>query len=86
VEQNRARTTFPNAEDQQSKLMDSIRFCDCQTASGLIQSGLNLNFEDQSGRSPLALAISFGQNAILQELLHHGADPDRTSPKMISLL
>jgi ankyrin repeat protein len=82
VEQIRASDTLsPSREDQQSKLVDSIRFCDYETASGLIRSGLNLNFEDQSGRSPVALAVSFGQNAILQELLRRGADPDRTDPK-----
>jgi uncharacterized protein len=63
------------------KLMKSIQVCDYQAALQLIDSGVDLNFEDERGHTPLALAITFGENSIIGELLTHGADPNRTSRK-----
>jgi uncharacterized protein len=82
VQQIRAkRNPLPSATDPQSILMESIRYCDYQAAAKLIGSGLDLNFEDKIGRSPLALAIDFGENTVLRALLQHGANPNRTSRK-----
>jgi len=63
------------------KLMKSIQVCDYQAALQLIDSGVDLNFEDERGHTPLALAITFGENSVIRELLTHGADPNRTSRK-----
>ncbi len=67
--------------DARSRLMKSIQICDYQTAFQLIECGINLNFEDRTGNTPLAMAVAFGQNSIIQDLLQHGADPNRTSQK-----
>ncbi len=61
--------------------MKSIQVCDYQTAFQLIESGINLNFKNRSGYTPLALAVTFGQNSVIQDLLQHGADPNRSSRK-----
>jgi ankyrin repeat protein len=61
------------------KLMKSIQSCAYQETIQLIDSGVDLNFEDELGDTPLALAITFGENSIILELLTHGADPNRTS-------
>jgi ankyrin repeat protein len=65
--------------DARSRLMKSIQTCDYQTAFQLIESGINLNFEDPSGNTPLAMAVAFGQNSIIQDLLQREADPNRTN-------
>ena len=35
-----------------------------------------MNVQDSSGRTPLFMALSTGENAIAMELLAHGADPN----------
>ncbi len=74
-------STVPFGTDPQSKLIKSISFCDYQAAIALIGSGMDFNFEDKSGRGPLSVALSFGENDIMQELLRHGANPNRVSHK-----
>ncbi len=68
--------------DARSRLTKSIQICDYQTAFQIIDSGINLNFEDRSGDTPLAIAVAFGQNSIIQDLLQHGADANRTNRKI----
>jgi uncharacterized protein len=82
VEQIRyAHNHLQTGTDARSRLIKSIQICDYQTAFQLIDSGINLNFEDRTGNTPLAMAVAFGQNSIIQDLLQHGADPNRTSKK-----
>jgi ankyrin repeat protein len=72
---------WSNNTDTRPRLMKSIQVCDYQTAFQLIESGINLNFDNRSGYTPLALAVTFGQNSVIQDLLQHGADPNRSSRK-----
>ena len=66
--------------DPQSQLIKSIRFCSYQSAIDPIHSGMELNFKDSTGHTPLTMAIEFGQNSIVQDLLRYGADPNWRDP------
>jgi len=77
----RERNTPEPPQDPESQLLRSIRLCDHERATALIQGGANVSFEDGTGNTPLTLAIGFDQTSIVQELLRHGAKPDQASSK-----
>jgi Ankyrin repeats (many copies)/Ankyrin repeat len=72
----RPREHRPAPGDAQSKLLHSIRTCDYQTTAGLVASGMGLNFVREN-TTPLFLAIYFGENDVVEDLLNHGADPNQ---------
>jgi ankyrin repeat protein len=63
--------------DPQSALIKGIELCDYATAKRLIGSGMNVNF-GAPGMRPLDVAIAFGENLVVEELLDHGADANAT--------
>jgi uncharacterized protein len=69
--------TVPFGTDPQSRLIRSITRCEYEDAQALIASGMDLNFKDANGRSPLLVAIEFGENNIIQAILKQGVDPNR---------
>ena len=80
VEKIRAERNPQPPSTPQSRLLKKIGICDYQTAIELIESGIDPNFEEE-GNTPLDFAVSFGENSIIQGLLQHGADPNRTNRK-----
>ena len=61
-------------------LMHAAEIGDYSVAARLLETNIEVDATDQSGRSALMLAAQHGQNEIVRALLKKGADPNREGP------
>ena len=67
----------PNITDRMGRhTLHNMKHCDYRMVSLLCKHGANVNIQNDSGQSPLLVALSDGDKVIAMELLEHGADPN----------
>ncbi|KJV53659.1 shigella flexneri OspC family protein [Orientia tsutsugamushi str. Gilliam] len=75
------------SEDQvQLQLLKAVLLCDLDEAEKAIVRGAKLNYTDSHGNTLLSLAISSGNEKIVDTLLKHGADVNYTDSHGNTLL
>ncbi|WP_371253134.1 ankyrin repeat domain-containing protein [Orientia tsutsugamushi] len=72
---------FISEEQVQLQLLEAVLLCDLDEAKKAIVRGAKLNYTDPRGNTPLSLAISSGNEEIVDTLLKHGADVNYTDPR-----